>query len=135
MKEFSFPEYGTIEKKERQYTLSSDLPKAHIRIQNIEIENLKAVKHGKVEMFPVNKAGDLLGESNILALYGQNGSGKTTIVEAIYLLKTIITGGELPHNMHDYISVDAETASIKTVFAKWIPGLEEVEYICHERKN
>lgn len=57
-----------------------------VRIASIEIRNLKNVGYGRV---------DLLNNryrSSVLGLYGQNGSGKTALIRAISILKTLMCG-------------------------------------------
>ena len=45
-----------------------------VRLVAMEINNIKNVKHGKIELSK-SKKGSLLG------IYGQNGSGKTVVVD------------------------------------------------------
>lgn len=45
-----------------------------VRLLGIEINNIKNVIHGEIEM-PQNKKGSILG------IYGANGSGKTVVVD------------------------------------------------------
>ena len=58
-----------------------------VRIKNIEISNFKNTKHGCVDL--ENKKSQF--RSSVLALYGQNGSGKTSLINALELLKNILT--------------------------------------------
>ena len=53
------------------------------RIEKIEIENFKNVKYGQVVL--KNNRKDY--KASILGIYGQNGSGKTALIDAIKLLK------------------------------------------------
>ena len=47
-----------------------------VRLLGIEINNIKNVIHGEIEM-PQNKKGSILG------IYGANGSGKTVVVDCM----------------------------------------------------
>ena len=49
----------------------------NIRIDNIEINNFKNVKHGVIDLTSKKQT------ASVLALYGQNGSGKTALIESI----------------------------------------------------
>ena len=49
-------------------------------------------------------------------MYGQNGSGKTVLINALELLKFILTGKPIPAKFADYIHIDATSASLKYEF-------------------
>jgi len=59
-----------------------------VRVQNVQVRNLKNVKQGT---FTTNSTFDNLESADIIGLYGQNGSGKTAIVEAFSLLKNLLS--------------------------------------------
>lgn len=65
-----------------------------VRITRIELENFKNVKHGSINFCNYKSAINLgiTEQTDIMAIYGQNGSGKTAMVEAIQLLKCIMSG-------------------------------------------
>ena len=81
-----------------------NLEYATTRITKITIDNFKNVKHGAVELENKRKAYD----ASILGIYGQNGSGKTSIIEALAILKTCLCGLPLQQRIVENISVDAE---------------------------
>lgn len=60
-----------------------------VKIKKVTVCNLKNVRNGEIVL-----AVDFHSfmQSNVVGLYGQNGSGKTTIVDAFSLLKTLISG-------------------------------------------
>ena len=60
-----------------------------VRLVAMEINNIKNVKHGKIELSK-SKKGSLLG------IYGQNGSGKTVVVDCMVLLKCLFSGKKIP---------------------------------------
>ena len=73
---------------------SKNLPT--IRITEITLENFKSVKHGKI-VFNCGKKFIPYGtQSDILGLYGQNGSGKTSLIEALSILKHLMSGVPVP---------------------------------------
>ena len=58
-----------------------------IRIAKIELNNFKSVKHGEITFNCGKKHIPYGTESDITGIYGQNGSGKTSMIYAIGLLK------------------------------------------------
>ena len=64
-----------------------------IRISKIRIENFKGVVFGEIDLKHGKKSFTPASKSDILGIYGQNGSGKTAVVEAIKLMKTLVSGG------------------------------------------
>ena len=83
-----------------------------VRIESITINNFKNVTHGQLDFENKRKA----YRTSILGLYGQNGSGKTALIDVIELLKLALTGQPIPVKFADYISVDAELANVKYEF-------------------
>lgn len=63
-----------------------------IRLKNIYIENFKNVEKGKLGFSENNKKN---GFSDILGIYGQNGSGKTAVIEALDLFKAVVSGANI----------------------------------------
>lgn len=59
-----------------------------VRVKEIQICNLKNVKQGT---FKTNSHFDDLEQADIIGFYGQNGSGKTAVVEAFSLLKNLLS--------------------------------------------
>lgn len=71
---------------------SSLLPK--IRIRKIILTDFRNILHSEINI-PGGKMSEFLAnEPSILGLYGQNGSGKTSVLMAIYALKTALSGSE-----------------------------------------
>ena len=83
-----------------------------VRITNITINNFKNVKNGIIDF--ANKRKDY--KASILGLYGQNGSGKTALIDAIQLLKYALCGKQIPDKYMDYINVDADSATLSFQF-------------------
>ena len=83
--------------------------KSCIRIEEIEIENFKNTKYGILEL--ENKRSNY--SSSILGLYGQNGSGKTALIDALKSLKYALCGRSMPEKFGDYVNVDANYATLK----------------------
>ncbi|MEQ6357944.1 ATP-binding protein [Lysinibacillus sp. M3] len=90
---------------------------AIIKIKKIKIQNLRNVRHGEI-VLTVNF--ETFFKANVVGLYGQNGSGKTTIVDAFGLLKALISGWiteiKLPSQEKRLIMAGEDTASIEFEF-------------------
>ncbi len=87
-----------------------------VRLASLTLKNIKNVKNGSVFMPMANERKFESGGAEILGIYGQNGSGKTAIVDALFFLQRIMTGHELDRNMIDYIDTDASGAEIHAEF-------------------
>ena len=66
----------------------------NIRIRRITLTNFRNIIHSTVDL-PNGKISDYIdGEPSILGLYGQNGSGKTSLLMALNALKYALSGTE-----------------------------------------
>lgn len=54
--------------------------------------------------------------NSVLGIYGQNGSGKTTVLEVTKLLKNILIGNKLPDYFDKFINNECENAEISYTF-------------------
>lgn len=104
-----------------------------VQLKELEIINFKNVKKGKITFIKKDKKQDY---ENVMALYGQNGSGKTTFVNVLDLLKSYISYEPLnfPINkledFYDYFSVNEKTSKLKAIFLVNIAKkLYQVEYM------
>ncbi|MDD2376133.1 MAG: AAA family ATPase [Clostridia bacterium] len=89
---------------------------AVIKIQRIRISNLKNVKNGTIKFNNY-----LLGEKcddkfETIGIYGQNGSGKTALVDACRFLKNLLEGNELFKDTYDYINVFSKESTLEFDF-------------------
>ncbi|MGL6113952.1 MAG: AAA family ATPase [Cetobacterium sp.] len=83
-----------------------------IRVQEIILENFKNIERGSIEFGNINNMEDFFEESKILGIYGQNGSGKTSIIEGMEIVKLLLSGDKLPHNTLDFISNGKDNMTI-----------------------
>lgn len=83
-----------------------------VRIESVTIENFKNVAHGKIGFENKNKS----YKASILGLYGQNGSGKTALIDALQILKIVLSGMPVPEKYADYIRVDTDKATLAFEF-------------------
>ncbi len=75
------------------------------RLSRIEIYNFKNIKRAELDF-----------KNSILGLYGQNGSGKTALIDVLDLVKTILCGHSVSSDFSDLIYVDAEYSRIVVQF-------------------
>lgn len=80
-----------------------------IRIKNIDVKNIKNVKHGSIK---TNTDFNNINSSDIIGFYGQNGSGKTAMVEAFALLKSLLDSKELPDKTEYLLKSDQESIEL-----------------------
>lgn len=83
-----------------------------IRIAKIELKNFKSVKNGEITFNCGRKFIPYGTESDITGIYGQNGSGKTSMIYAIGLLKFLLSGETIPDVFAECISIDSDHAVI-----------------------
>lgn len=76
-----------------------------VRLVAMEIDNIKNVRHGRLD-FAKGRTGSILG------IYGQNGSGKTVVVDCMVLLKCLLSGRKIPAHFYHYIHALSEAARI-----------------------
>ena len=84
-----------------------------VRLESISIEDFKNVEKGQLD-FSNNRKNF---RTSILGLYGQNGSGKTALIDAIELLQLALRGQSVPAKFADYINVKAEYAVLHYEFS------------------
>ena len=106
------------------------MKQGRVRIERIEIENFKNVKKGQISLKNNRKN----YKSSILGIYGQNGSGKTALIDAIMLLKLALCGQGVPPQYADYIHVEAESAKLKFDFSVEIPETKTSYDVVYEFK-
>lgn len=71
----------------------------YLRIKKISLKDFRNIKQGEVEL-PNSSYDDFKdGKPSVLGLYGQNGSGKTSLLMAINILKTVLCGQSLKYSI------------------------------------
>lgn len=83
-----------------------------VRIKNISIENFKNVKRGTLDL--ENRRKDY--HASIIGLYGQNGSGKTALIDTLQVLKFSLCGKAVPAQYADYININEKHSTLKFQF-------------------
>ena len=89
-----------------------------VRIEEIKINGIKNVCHGKISFNEYSNIlkGNFHDLKSVLGIYGQNGSGKTTVLEVTKLLKNILLGNKLPDYFDKFINNECENAEISYTF-------------------
>ncbi len=85
------------------------------RIQSVELHNFKNVSYGLIDFCSYGKLNERY-KNNITAIYGQNGSGKTALIDAISIVKNIVSGGILPLDIEKYIKLGSDKCRITITF-------------------
>lgn len=87
-----------------------------IRLKRVDIINLQNVEYGTITLS--SKEGKWMPDckADVLGIYGQNGSGKTTFVHAMKLLKMILQGESLRHEALPYITEGKMEAGMMAAF-------------------
>ena len=89
---------------------------AIIRVQGIELNGFKNIQKGEIGLLSYKQKKFYNAKSDVLGIYGQNGSGKTAVVDAFKLLKTIASGDKLPEDIKNYIYKTEDKAILKFIF-------------------
>ncbi len=87
-----------------------------VRLSSLKISNIKNVRNGQIVM--PNTFRKLLSYKNpeVLGIYGQNGSGKTAVIDSLYYLQKIMIGTALEEELADYIDKNSEQAKLEADF-------------------
>ena len=97
-----------------------------VRITGITIHNFKNVIEGSLSFENIRKN----YRASIVGLYGQNGSGKTALIDALELLKYALCGRTIPEKFADFINVDSDVATLSYDFAVKTP--EETSMVTYQ---
>lgn len=84
-----------------------------VRLTKVTLRNVKNVFAGTIELENGHKA----WEPSLLGLYGQNGSGKTSLIESLQLLKLVMSGESVPSKFEHLITVGEQRAFFEFQFA------------------
>lgn len=92
--------------------------KSLVRMTESELKNFKNVKYGDIKY--VNYANAEyraeLQKSDINGIYGQNGSGKTAVIEALDILQNIMSGETVPYDVYEGMFDERQKMELSTVF-------------------
>lgn len=112
---------------ERQKRIGGWLMKsASVRIVGISIHNFKNVIDGSLSFENTRKN----YRASIVGLYGQNGSGKTALIDSLELLKHVLCGSTIPGKFAEFINVDSDVATLVFEFA--VNTLEDTSTLSYQ---
>ena len=98
-----------------------------VRIHKITLCDFKNVEFGSIDFACAKKHGQ--SSVDIMGLYGQNGSGKTALIDALAILKTILSGRSLADDCVNYITIGKQSAHMAYIFEICMQGeIFNVEY-------
>ena len=107
------------------------------RLAALELKNVKNVKKGKILMPNTTNKKLSMNNAEVLGIYGQNGSGKTAVVDALFFLQSIMVGFDLDPSVAEYIDSGSDSAEINAEFNLFDgKTVYEVEYqVCLSRSG
>ncbi len=85
-----------------------------VRIKSITIENVKNVTNGNIVF--ENGDNSESSKSDVIGVYGQNGSGKTALVDAMRILKKALSYEPIPNECANLIQAGKDYLSINASF-------------------
>lgn len=108
-----------------------------VRLASLKLLNIKNVRNGQIVMPNTCRKQLSYKNAEVLGLYGQNGSGKTAVIDALYHLQRIMIGSALEEDIADYIHANSDQAELDAdfyIFAE--TAIYEVSYkIVFQRKE
>ena len=97
----------------------------YARIKRVEFKDFRNIESGAVD-FPNAKATDFYaGAPSILGLYGQNGSGKSSVIMALGILKDVLSGKKIGDNYASCVRVGREKCSLGFTFSMFTNMFDE----------
>lgn len=88
-----------------------------VRICSIELQGFKNTRYGLVEMASSAGRAFFSEKSDVVGIYGQNGSGKTAVIDAMDFIQRLLMGRHLPEETAQYISKETGCCVITVTFA------------------
>lgn len=90
---------------------------ALVRISEIKLTGFKNTNSGVIEMPSALRNTHFSRKADVLGIYGQNGSGKTAVIEAMDFIQRLLMGRSLPDDTVEYIGKEHTLCSIEVTFA------------------
>lgn len=91
------------------------------RIIKTELFNFKNVNYGQIKYLNYSSVNSRakIENNDVLGIYGQNGSGKTAIIEAMDILKNLLSGHKVPFDYSGIIRTDGSTRIITHFYIEY----------------
>ena len=87
-----------------------------VRIKKVVLKDFKSVGYGEIVLNCGRQFVPYNTESDILGIYGQNGSGKTSFIEALSILQDLMAGVAVPSVYADCVAIGKEFSELEFVF-------------------
>jgi hypothetical protein len=82
-----------------------------VKLDDIRLENIKNVVNGRIKIVGAGK-----NKCDIIGIYGQNGTGKTAIIDGMEIIQELMTGNSLGLKFFDSLYIGASESVIETGF-------------------
>lgn len=100
-----------------------------VRIEALRLTNFKNIGNGAICFSESKKLERGIMEdvnfSNTLGIYGENGSGKTSCIQALRVLQILLTGNPIEPYFRDYVAADQKSFAIG---ADFLVSFEETNF-------
>lgn len=81
-----------------------------IRLKRLVLDDMRNISHGVLDFDDLPSGGSVTG------IYGQNGSGKTTVIDAVGMLRALLSGSSLPKTAGDAVNARTGQATMTALF-------------------
>lgn len=92
-----------------------------IRLEKAELIDFKNISYGNIILGSGHQLQDSGLHADILGIYGQNGSGKTSFIEALAILRTLMSGGRVTREYTSCVSAGKDSSRLAFVFSLRYP--------------
>lgn len=99
------------------------------RLMSLTLDNVKNVRHGTVD-FPVLASG-----GSVTGIYGANGSGKTSVIDALALLKQTMAGMQIAASCGELVTIGESAMTLTAVFCMDLQPRRYLKYSVDYRKG
>jgi AAA15 family ATPase/GTPase len=106
-----------------------------IRLKKVVITNIKNVNYGEIDLPNETFTTEELTKSDVVGIYGQNGSGKTALVDAMWIVKSLMSGDKLPEDVANYVFQNEEKAKIELTYSLTSNNKYIIFYEVYLKKN
>lgn len=86
-----------------------------VRLEQVELRCFKNIRYGKVSL--LGRSSLIAETPDILGIYGQNGSGKTALINSLSILKLLLAGRSLPDDVVHFIMANEEESQLNFDFS------------------
>lgn len=87
-----------------------------VRLLALTLHNIRNIGNGEITFETLPSGGSVTG------IYGANGSGKTSVLDAIRLLRPTISGEPLPEDAAELVSIGESKAELSALFRVSVDG-------------